>query len=269
MCRIILCFGLALVACGEATEYSLPLSADGIPRSHECTPGDRRINADGAMFYCDTRGQWACQAAAHPEGNDSSQSPDISMTSDDAGIDDAVTDDAESIDVSDSDNMNSGDVPVGAGNTGGGDDNVDGLRPRCPDGAQWLTENIGSSPDVFGFDSVLFEPNETKFFCIQLPERQGNARVLLLHASGRYNDHGCEQMMLEATVPAESTVDPRHLQSIRSRAPDLRIAAGFSWQDSDLAPPGLYVLKATEVKGVRQPGEKVCRNYRIYAVVSY
>ena len=128
-----------------------------------------------------------------------------------------------------------------------------GLGSGAQMGCSGSPKNIGSSPDVFGFDSILFEPNETKFFCIQLPERQGKARVLLLHASGRYNDHGCEQVMLEATVPAESTGDPMHLQSIRSRAPDLRIAAGFSWQDSDLAPPGLYVLKATEVRGFAHP----------------
>ena len=62
------------------------------------------------------------------------------MTLDDAGIGDAVTDETESIDVSDSDNTNSRDVPVGAGNTGGGDENVDGLGQRCPDRVQWLTQ---------------------------------------------------------------------------------------------------------------------------------
>jgi hypothetical protein len=138
---------------------------------------------------------------------------------------------------------------------------------ECPSGAQWLTQNLAEN--VVGFDSIIFEPNETKYFCLRLPESGGNAFKLLLHVSGLYNDHGCEQMVLEATVPAESTVNPAQLQSIRSRAPDLRIAAGFNWQDPNLAPPGLYVLKATEAKGVRQPGEKVCRNYRVYAVVQY
>ena len=140
---------------------------------------------------------------------------------------------------------------------------------ECPSGAQWLNQNLNNSEIVFGISSVIFNPNETKVFCIRLPTDKGNASRFSLGARGLYNDHGCESISLEASVPAASTVDSKFITDQISRAPDVNIAGGYAWEDPNLAPPGIYVLTATEKMGDRASGEKVCRNYKILALLQY
>ena len=281
MYRFIVYFALTLTACGEGPEYPSPTGVNDTISLDECTPGDRRINADGATFYCDAHGQWACQAGTHPEVLDGSPSPHIPMALDDGGLGDGDVrnqvhgDDTNPADPNLSD-PNPGDVGVADPNPSDpnpGDVGVDDPERQCPEGALWLDQSInGAAEDddtiVYGFQSVIFEPNETKSFCIRLPEARGNASRFSLGARGRYNDHGCEIMALEARVPPESTVHSRYLRS-RGRAPDIPIAGGYAWEDPNLAPPGVYILEATEAMGDREPGEKVCRNYRILAFVQY
>ena len=140
----------------------------------------------------------------------------------------------------------------------------------CPPGAQWLDQpnSIGG----FGFDSVRFQPNETKYFCMRLAEEKGNAWKLNMGASGWSNDSACEALTMKlVSWPSSSTADPRLFESGPSRSPKIWIASHsrFDTTVSMEGPPGLYVMTATENKGVRASGEEVCRHYRIAATLEY
>ena len=144
----------------------------------------------------------------------------------------------------------------------------------CPAGALWLDQPIpGNENGAFGLSSVIFGPNETKYFCSRLPAQAGNAKRFKLGASGLDNDHTCESMRLEVvSIPQESTADLSNLVSGTrgSRNPYVNVA--FYFRDADVgmdAPPGLYILKATEMYGDRDPGQQVCRNFQIYKLITY
>ena len=269
MYRLVICFGVALSACGEATEYSSPLSAGEMPHVDECSPGDRRINADGARFHCDDHGQWARGVDTLPEGGDGSESPHTPKDSDDAGLDDG-----DGVGDADRGDLNTDGSNTDDSNTD--DPNTDDPNPeaQCPEGALWLDQPIpGNENGAEGLADVTFEPNESKYFCSRLPPERGNAKRYTLGASGLGNDHTCESLLLEVvSVPEESTMDHTRLSSgVRgSRNPYLRLA--FYLRDADVgmdAPPGLYVMKATEMFGVRDPGQRICRRFQVYKLVTY
>ena len=139
----------------------------------------------------------------------------------------------------------------------------------CPAGAQWL--NQPNSLGGLGFDSVHFQPDETKYYCIRLAENDGPAWKLKFAASGWSNAAACESLTLKLeSLPSNSTADPRLFEDT-SRSPGLRIAShnSFANQLKMDAPPGLYIVSATEAKGPRAPGEEVCRHFRIGVHLEY
>lgn len=145
---------------------------------------------------------------------------------------------------------------------------------ECPPGAQWLDQLIpGNENATEGFYAVTFQANETKYFCSRLAPELGNAKRYYFQASGRDNDHLCESLLLEVvSVPDESTTDRSKLVSGSrgSRNPGVDVA--FYFRDADIgmnAPPGLYVLKATEMFGERDPGQQACRTFGIFKFLVY
>jgi hypothetical protein len=273
MYRFILCFALTLTACDEGTEYPSPRGADDTTPVDECTPGDRRINADGATFYCDAHGQWACQAGTHSEGLGDSELPHDTMASNDAGIGDG--DDVGDVDRDDLNSDDSGpddpnpDMP--SPDDPSPDPNPEG---QCPEGALWLDQLIpGNENGAEGLEYVTFQPNESKYFCSRLPPERGNAKKLRYGFSGHGNDHTCESMMLEVVaVPPESTADRSRLATSELGFRSANVAVAFYLRDADVAmdaPPGLYVIKATELFGERDPGQRVCRRFQIYKLLIY
>jgi hypothetical protein len=143
----------------------------------------------------------------------------------------------------------------------------------CPPGAQWLDQPIpGNENGAFGLSAVLFGPNESKYFCSRLPTELGNAKKLEYGFSGRDNDHTCESMILEVvSVPPESTADLTRLVSgeMGKRSATVSVAAYLRGQVAMNAPPGLYIIKATEVKGERAPGQQVCRTFMMGKIIHY
>lgn len=144
----------------------------------------------------------------------------------------------------------------------------------CPAGAQWLDYPIpGNENGVAGLSAVVFGPNESKYFCSRLPSELGNAKKLKYGFSGRDNDHTCESMMIEVvSVPAESTTDRSRLATNEDGYRSAGVDVAFYVRDADVAmdaPPGLYVIKATELFGERDPGQQVCRTFQIYKDITY
>jgi len=145
---------------------------------------------------------------------------------------------------------------------------------NCPPGALWLDQPIpGNENAAEGLAAVTFGPNETKYFCSRLAPEEGNAKRFQLGASGRDNDHTCESMRLEiVSIPEQSTADLSGLVSGSrgSRNPYVNVA--FYIRDADVgmdAPPGLYIMKATEMFGEREPGQQVCRTFQMYKLLKY
>ena len=283
MYRFILSFALTLSACGEGVEYPAPRGVDDGASLDECTPGDRRINADGAIFHCDAHGQWACQASTHPEGNDNPEFSPDAMVSTDSGVGDGK-------DIGDVDRDDL--TPDGSAPDDGhsADPNPDTPSPddptpdapspdaipegQCPEGALWLDQLIpGNENAAEGLEYVTFQPNESKYFCSRLPPERGNAKRLRYGFSGHGNDHTCESMMMEVvSVPPESTADRSRLATNELGYRSANVAVAFYLRDSDVgmdAPPGLYVIKATELFGERDPGQRVCRRFQIFKLLIY
>lgn len=145
---------------------------------------------------------------------------------------------------------------------------------NCPLGAQWLDQPIvGNENGAFGLSAVQFGPNESKYFCSRLPSDLGNAKKLKYGFSGRDNDHTCESMMIEVvSVPAESTTDRSRLATNENGYRSASVDVAFYPRDADVAmdaPPGLYIIKATELFGDRAPGQQVCRTFQIYKMIVY
>jgi hypothetical protein len=145
---------------------------------------------------------------------------------------------------------------------------------ECPLGAQSLDQPIpGNENGAFGLSAVTFGPNESKYFCSRLPTELGNAKKLLYGFSGRDNDHTCESMMVEVvSVPAESTADRSRLATNENGYRSASVDVAFYRTDADVAmdaPPGWYVIKATELFGERAPGQQVCRTFQVYKMITY
>jgi len=278
MYRFILCFALTISACGEGAEDPSSRGIDHRASLDECTAGDRRINADGAIFYCDAHGQWVCQASTHPEGNDNPEFSPDAMVSTDSEIGDG-----KDIGDVDRDDLNSdGSAPDGSAPDGSAPDGSapDGSAPdpnpegQCPEGALWLDQLIpGNENAAEGLEYVTFQPNESKYFCSRLPPERGNAKRLRYGFSGHGNDHTCESMMMEVvSVPPESTADRSRLATNELGYRSANVAVAFYLRDADVgmdAPPGLYVIKATELFGERDPGQRVCRRFQIFKLLIY